>query len=217
MRLTLFAVLLLSCAPSPRQYERGAYAPHPPAQQRPGVGLPRYDPHAKPLPPQPQPKPKRYLPPEPDGKPGIWASDEPDSGADSQWILGVPPLEPERSAEEPGYVAAMRNCANMMRLEITRAHVDDILYSLPSTPRKCAAAHLYLACVTDDLRRLEQDRAIPRDRVDSARKAASTAQGYAERQCPKGGRFQGDSAVMAASAKFRESQDLLHRKHEKTR
>jgi hypothetical protein len=57
-------------------YERGTPTRPPPAQTRPGVGLPVYDPQSKPFPPQPNPKPKRLLPPS--REPGIWASDAPD-------------------------------------------------------------------------------------------------------------------------------------------
>jgi hypothetical protein len=116
----LLAVELAACAtaePSHDALQKGALTRPPPAQQRPGVGLPQ--PH---LPGQhvgpkvePNPRPKRYLPPTPGGGPGIWASKAP-----TEWdrhLFGLElPVPPDAEDYDTRMVS---HCAGAMHMALT--------------------------------------------------------------------------------------------------
>jgi hypothetical protein len=144
MRLIL-CLFLAACASGPeRQLERGTIARPPPAQARPGVGAPTYDPHVRPLPPQPQPKPERLLPPA--REPGIWASNGPEWWTNREpTLLGVvlpyPPITAERDTWATRLCAAR---ADAIREQIMR---PDEASALTVKDRTCLAAKLYLFCV----------------------------------------------------------------------
>jgi hypothetical protein len=156
MRFSLFAVLLLSCAPAPRQYERGT--PARPAPARPGVGLPLPGQPVRKPDVQPQPKPKRYLPPEPDGKPGIWASEAPDPEP-SIHVLGVPIASPQ----EPAQRSTTAWCAAQARIAFTA----DKYAKRDAAWLKCFANVLVKGCLDAEKgnieRRIKADTAQPFD------------------------------------------------------
>ena len=156
MRPTMLFVFafFVACASAPTTLQRGALTRPPPAQQRPGVGLPQ--PH---LPGQhvgpkvePNPRPKRYLPPTPGGGPGIWASKAPTASDDEPVeialkppaILGVALPLPE--ADDDGLIRAEPEwaCAGTMS---EAAKVTTRVHSRFSGTRlRCLAAQLYLSC-----------------------------------------------------------------------
>lgn len=162
------ALAMLACS-TPKEapvYERGTLTRPPPAKARPGVGLPRYDPQVKPLPPQPQPKYERYLPPEPDGKPGIWASEEPKGSIlpAAPLLFGVLLPYPEVDAKEDRAIADV--CAFTMRA----ASVDTNIQREPwrkwdTTVRACLSARLYEHCASRFLQHY-QDLAARAERLD---------------------------------------------------
>lgn len=89
MRFRYAALLLsLACATPGTTYNKGTYAPPPPAPTRPGVGLPQPHMPGQHVGPkvEPNPRPRRPLPPTPG--PGIWASETPTS-APSVVVKGV--------------------------------------------------------------------------------------------------------------------------------
>lgn len=152
MTRTVLCLALLSvaaCSTPPTTYERGTLTRPPPAQQRPGVGAPTYDPHAKPIPPQPQPVPARVLPqtPETARHPGLWSSEEPRAGLDdgSYTLLGVRlPTAPEATREVDRALTAI--CAHQMKQVISQGRFSRDVTSLPGAQARCIASKLYAHC-----------------------------------------------------------------------
>lgn len=142
---------VFACA-TPTTYERGTYTRPPPAEARPGVGLPRYEPEARPLSPQPNPRPKRLLPPQ--RGPGIWASDEPDPGNVEPRLFGVPLPVPEASPN-PQDKSIAAYCAVGMETAAVASGVPVNVFRLDTGARHCLASKLYRACVETMLSRAE--------------------------------------------------------------
>jgi hypothetical protein len=117
MKHLLSLILVLGCSSSaPSQYERGTLTGPPPAQQRPGVGLPTYDPHVAPR-PEPQPKPARLLPQTPETRrtDGIWASASPEAKPAVAFDWNVPLPENDDEA-----AARIKRCAASMKVGTDR-------------------------------------------------------------------------------------------------
>jgi hypothetical protein len=205
--ITAALLLLSACGPS----ARGPLVLPPPPALRPGHGLPTYDPTSPQVKPEPGPTPRRVLPQTPDTRrgPGIWASETPPTAERGPEIFGTPPLEPEHS--NPGHVAEMSHCANMMRRASEMAGEDGS--GLTARGRKCVAARLYLVCAED-----WEKHATDVAREEAARRTA-TALAYKERMCVRSKPTDGpvDGVVGAVAFRYNEIQDLLRRKMDRAR
>jgi len=172
-----FAVAALAAAfacvtpPAPTQYERGTFAPPPPAPVRPGVGLPKYDPHVKPLPPQPNPKPKRYLPPS--REPGIWAGDGPKASADrppEPMIQGVSiPLPDDVEEKDLGHARRCEATVNEI-LSVRNRALGKELADMFFDYRKCAAFRAWAYCMNITFGPVDKDQRS-RDLADAIESA----------------------------------------------
>ena len=164
-RWLCLAVILAGCASGPperSEYHRGTFTPPPPAPVRPGVGLPTYDPHVKPLPPQPQPKPGRLLPETPRTRrePGIWASDAPPTA--TVLVLGLPvPLTDDESRADPRSAHLRRCAAELVTLtaQMPGYRVEDLDAVLGARSRRCLAARAMVACMDHRYRKALDERA----------------------------------------------------------
>lgn len=176
--LTLLALAIAACAPSP-EYHRGTLARPPPAQARPGVGAPTYDPHTKPLPPQPQPKPTRMLPPT--REPGIWASNDPEQrhgGTPRLLEIDLPQIPNLRTDEIFEHALLTSGCIQTINDRLDFLSLMAPSLELLPEPRRCLAARLYDLCV----RRKVDDAVRSRAGTDAVlpRALARTAQDAAE-------------------------------------
>lgn len=138
--------------PGRETLHKGAYRPPAPAPTRPGVGLPVHDPQAKPLPPQPNPKPKRVLPPT--REPGLWAGDEPQAAkkrlppvVSLEVVIPYPP-ELYWGREIPFPTA---RCALLMDAALFRSGKSEEVARLPPAARECLAARLHLKCMESEI------------------------------------------------------------------
>lgn len=138
----------LACSSSPRQYERGTFTPPPPAQQRPGVGLPTFEPHTKTLPPEPQPKPTRLLPETPETRrgPGFWASDAPPQDEPAVAFNWNVPL-PEKDGEAAAKIEACAKDMAVASPRVPHKHIVDKLDTIAIVWRECWPHHAVLSCL----------------------------------------------------------------------
>jgi hypothetical protein len=138
--IPVVALLAVACSSTPEAsatYERGTLTGPPPAQRRPGVGLPTYTPHTARPGVEPQPKPQRALPqtPETQRQPGIWAAnppqDEPAIAFD--WRVPVPDDDHEAATK-------IKACAKDMEtasVKVLRRHDTDRLDNVAIVWREC--------------------------------------------------------------------------------
>lgn len=161
--LLLLAVFLNACAPGPSErseLKRGAFAPPPPAPVRPGVGLPTYDPHVKPLPPQPQPKPTRLLPQTPESRrgPGIWAGDATFDDVMREFgVLGVLlPFPTGDSVEDSAQRGQVRMCAHVAREMFAAIMPESELAKATDAEVICVVARAFRACALKDVARRDE-------------------------------------------------------------
>jgi hypothetical protein len=167
MRYVLLCLLCLGCASgAPTTYSKGTLRPPPPAPTRPGVGLPAYEPGVRPMPPQPNPAPRRVLPqtPETRKEPGLWASEAPEAtpsagiydkpwpvherkphhrvGAHPQFeapaeLMGVLPAETRKAVFRCKWVLGQAMASVEGRWEVSY---------FPSRMQQCANAKILLHC-----------------------------------------------------------------------
>jgi hypothetical protein len=162
--------LAFACAtPNPDEYKRGT--PTAPARApvaRPGVGAPIYDPQYKPLPPQPQPKPKRLLPPT--REPGVWGTEPPyASTKPPRWeerepeILGIELPEPEETSE--AFRMPNRICAEIFA-RFDAKYMKGIARTWSEAEQNCFVALVYGECIQKEKSWLDRFKGsnVPRDR-----------------------------------------------------
>lgn len=107
------------------------------------IGQPGYGPEARPLPPQPNPRPTRVLPPS--REPGIWASDESyASTTPVQALVALFPYPPQ--AATPDAKSITDGCKTRMASALDFVRKAEALPRLPESIRKCLGAKLYLFC-----------------------------------------------------------------------
>jgi hypothetical protein len=209
--LTLLALALGACAPKSPEYHRGTLVRPPPAQARPGVGAPTYDPQAKPLPPQPQPKPARVLPQTPTTarEPGIWASDA--ASSSGVQVLGVPiPLTDEEHKSDPRS-PHMRRCA--LELAIVANGIPGFLPGeldrlLGEDGRRCLAATVHAACMDHRYEQALREREAQTGAAFKAASARASAFGAATREA-RGFRARNCGVNMMNQFTFPSSRDAL--------
>lgn len=155
----LLVMALAACAtaePPHDTLQKGTLTRPPPAQQRPGVGLPipgqpRQRPDI-----QPQPKPERYLPPTPG--PGIWATNEPTT--EPRLLTHVLPIDAPPDDDEAREIP--RTCARLMQRAVDLWGREAMLTD--NRMKRCLAAELFRLCVNH-----HSDKSHPR--YDAAHKA----------------------------------------------
>jgi len=157
VRALALLLSLAACTSGPSEYHRGTFVPPPPAPARPGVGLPTYDPHARPFPPQPQPKPTRVLPETPETRrgPGIWASDDttppkPKGGKGPVlWDVELP-MPPLVQSEDPlEQIAPALACTRAVKQRIETMGLREQVVSMEPHQRTCFLIRLYAFCLRD--------------------------------------------------------------------
>jgi hypothetical protein len=152
MKHLLSLILVLGCSSStPSQYDRGTLTGPPPAQQRPGVGLPTYDPHVAPR-PEPQPAQSRLLPqtPETQRQPGIWASGNEPSAAPSVKMFETEISLPAETAAAAGLIERLKECASDLQQAAWRSKDATAIQRMGEKQHLCLGTWLLAVCAKDN-------------------------------------------------------------------
>lgn len=135
---------------SPTEYQRGTFAPPPPATARPGVGAPVVGQPEQVRPEYPRSPHKRYLPPEPDGKMGLWASDEPEAALKFKpgpVLYEIPLAVPADPPNPEVSWTAARQCSDYMKSAVKKMNAERIVSKdMLKVNRRCFLARLYTEC-----------------------------------------------------------------------